>query len=159
PRPVSSAADGQISAIEPDQGRTSSARAVKVVWQRELIRFTNDRLRIVTSLLQPILYIFILGTGLSTLTNAGARSVNLRAFIYPGALGMAVMFTAVFSAASIVWDREFGFLREMLVAPISRSSIVVGKCLGGATVATLQGIVVLALAGLAGVPYTPTLML
>jgi ABC-2 type transport system permease protein len=70
-----------------------------------------------------------------------------------------VLFTAIFSAASIVWDREFGFLREMLVAPVSRSAIVIGKCLGGATVATFQGIVILALAGFAGVPYDPILFL
>jgi len=72
---------------------------------------------------------------------------------------MSVLFTAIFSAASIVWDREFGFLREMLVAPVSRASIVIGKCLGGATIATFQGIIMLALAGLAGVPYDPVLML
>ena len=72
---------------------------------------------------------------------------------------MSVLFTAIFSAASIVWDREFGFLREMLVAPVSRSAIVIGKCLGGATVATFQGIVILALAGLAHVPYDPVLFL
>ncbi len=76
-----------------------------------------------------------------------------------GVLAMSVLFTAIFSAASIVWDREFGFLREMLVAPVSRAAIVIGKCLGGATVATFQGIVILALAGLAGVPYDPILFL
>ena len=85
--------------------------------------------------------------------------VNFKTFIYPGVLAMAVLFTAIFSAASIVWDREFGFLREMLVAPVSRASIVIGKCLGGATIATFQGIIILALAGLAGVPYDPVLML
>jgi ABC-2 type transport system permease protein len=72
---------------------------------------------------------------------------------------MSVLFTAIFSAASIVWDREFGFLREMLVAPVSRSAIVIGECLGGATVATFQGIIILALAGAAGVPYNPILFL
>jgi len=72
---------------------------------------------------------------------------------------MTVLFTAIFSAVSIVWDREFGFLREMLVAPVRRSAIVVGKCLGGATVATFQGMVVLALAGAVGVPYSPSLLL
>jgi ABC-2 type transport system permease protein len=72
---------------------------------------------------------------------------------------MSVLFTAIFSAASIVWDREFGFLREMLVAPVSRSAIVVGKILGGATIATFQGIIMLALAGLADVPYNPVLLL
>jgi len=74
-------------------------------------------------------------------------------------LAMSVMFTAIFSAASIVWDREFGFLREMLVAPVSRSAIVVGKILGGATIATFQGFIILALAGLADVPYNPVLLL
>jgi ABC-2 type transport system permease protein len=72
---------------------------------------------------------------------------------------MAVLFTAIFSAASVVWDREFGFLREMLVAPVSRSSIVLGKCLGGASVAGFQGLVVIALAGLVGVPYAPLMIL
>src|SRR5947199_8103456 len=72
---------------------------------------------------------------------------------------MAVMFTAMFSAASLVWDREFGFLREMMVAPVRRSSLVVGKCLGGATVAGAQGLLVIALAGLVSVPYAPGLVL
>jgi ABC-2 type transport system permease protein len=72
---------------------------------------------------------------------------------------MSVLFTSIFSAASIVWDREFGFLREMLVAPVRRWAIVVGKCLGGATVATFQGIIFLALAGVAHVPYNPLLLL
>jgi ABC-2 type transport system permease protein len=134
-------------------------RAVRVVWQREMIRFFNDRLRILTSLIQPVLFLFVLGTGLSTITQGSNGNVNLRTFIYPGALAMAVLFTAMFSAASIVWDREFGFLREMLVAPIGRWSIVLGKCLGGATTASMQGVLILALAGLVGVPYSPTLIL
>jgi ABC-2 type transport system permease protein len=109
---------------------------------------------------QPILFLFVLGTGLSTLAGRGLPSgIDFRTFIYPGVLAMSVLFTAIFSAASIVWDREFGFLREMLVAPVSRSAIVIGKCLGGATVSTFQGIVILALAGLAHVPYDPVLLL
>jgi ABC-2 type transport system permease protein len=101
----------------------------------------------------------VLGTGLSRLASAGTHGVNLRTFVYPGVLCMAVMFTAMFSAASLVWDREFGFLREMMVAPVRRSSLVLGKCLGGATVAGLQGVIVLCLAGLVGVPYAPALLL
>ena len=134
-------------------------RAVRVVWQREMIRFTRDRLRIITSLIQPVLFLFVLGTGLSTITTGSTHNVNLRTFMYPGALAMAVLFTAMFSAASIVWDREFGFLREMLVAPVSRWSIVLGKCLGGATTASLQGVIILALAGVVGVPYSASMML
>jgi ABC-2 type transport system permease protein len=85
--------------------------------------------------------------------------ISFATFIYPGVLCMSVLFTSLFSAGSIVWDREFGFLREMLVAPVSRSALVIGKCLGGATVATFQGIVILVLAGLVHVPYSPALFL
>ncbi len=135
-------------------------RAVRIVWMRELIRFSNDRLRIVTSLIQPILYLFVLGTGLSSLTGVGSSgNVSLRTFMFPGVLGLSVLFTAMFSAASIVWDREFGFLREMLVAPVSRSAIVLGKCLGGATVAAFQGAILIVFAGASGVPYSPVLIL
>ena len=143
----------------PARGLRGDARAVKIVWQRELIRFSQDRLRIVTSLVQPFLFLFVLGTGLSRIASAGTHGVNLRTFIYPGVLCLAVMFTAMFSAASLVWDREFGFLREMMVAPVRRSSIVLGKCLGGACVASLQGIILIALAGLVHVPYDPLLLL
>ena len=143
----------------PPRSAASEMRAIKIVWQRELIRYFSDRLRIVTSLLQPVLFLFVLGTGLSRLAMAGTGGLNLRTFMYPGILGMTVLFTAIFSAASVVWDREFGFLREMLVAPVRRSSIVIGKCLGGATVATAQGVLMIAMAGLVGVPYAPVLLL
>ena len=101
----------------------------------------------------------MLGAGLQQLSSAGTHGVDLKTFIYPGILCIAVMFTAMFSAASIVWDREFGFLREMMVAPVRRSSIVIGKCLGGATVAGFQGVIVICLAGLVDVPYDPLLIL
>jgi ABC-2 type transport system permease protein len=143
----------------PARSWRGDLRAIKIVWQRELIRFSRDRLRIAVQLMQPFLFLFVLGTGLSRLASAGTHGVNLRTFVYPGVLCMAVMFTAMFSAASIVWDREFGFLREMMVAPVRRSSLVLGKCLGGATVAAFQGVIVMALAGLVGVPYAPLLML
>jgi ABC-2 type transport system permease protein len=143
----------------PARSVGSELRAIKVVWRRELIRFSRDRLRIVTALVQPFLFLFVLGTGLSRLASAGTHGLNFRTFVYPGVLCMAVMFTAMFSAASIVWDREFGFLREMMVAPVRRSSLVIGKCLGGASVATFEGVIVIAIAGLVGVPYAPTLIL
>lgn len=132
-------------------------RAVKIVLHRELLRFWYDKTRMISSLFQPILWLLVLGTGLSSLVPSSG-GVNLKTFIFPGVLAMSVMFTAMFSAASIVWDREFGFLREMLVAPVSRASIVVGKIVGGGLVATLQGLVILALAGLAGVPYDPVML-
>jgi len=143
----------------PGRSAGGELRAIKIVWEREVVRFASDRVRMITSLLQPLLFLFVLGTGLSRIANAGTGGLNLRTFLYPGILAMAVMFTAMFSAASIVWDREFGFLREMLVAPIRRSSIVLGKCLGGATVATFQGVLVICLAGLVDVPYAPSLIL
>jgi ABC-2 type transport system permease protein len=143
----------------PARSVAGDLRAIKIVWQRELIRFSRDRMRIVTALLQPLLFLFVLGGGLSRLASAGTHGVDLRTFVYPGVLAMAVMFTAIFSAASIVWDREFGFLREMLVAPVRRGSIVLGKCLGGATVAGFQGLIVIAMAGLVHVPYAPAMLL
>jgi len=151
---------GTIRVAVPEHSLRTDLRAVSIVWRRELIRFQRDRLRTVTSLIQPLLFLLVLGTGLSALARGSLPSgVDFKTFIYPGVLAMSVLFTAIFSAASIVWDREFGFLREMLVAPVSRASIVIGKCLGGATIATMQGIIILALAGLAGVPYDPVLML
>ena len=150
----------QIRVSVPERSLRSDLRATSIVWRRELIRFRRDRLRAVTSLIQPVLFLFILGTGLSSLAKGGMPpGVNFKTFIYPGVVAMSVLFTAIFSAASIVWDREFGFLREMLVAPVSRSAIVIGKCLGGATIATFQGILMLILAGLADVPYNPVLLL
>src|SRR6478609_9189969 len=143
----------------PKRSVASELRAIRIVWRRELIRFKSDRLRIITSLIQPLLFLFVLGSGLQSLAKFGTHGVDLKTFIYPGILCIAVMFTAMFSAASIVWDREFGFLREMMVAPVRRSSIVIGKCLGGATVASFQGVIVIALAGLVGVPYDPLLIL
>ncbi len=149
-----------IRVAVPERSLRHDLRAVSIVWRRELIRFRSDRLRAVTSLVQPVLFLFILGTGLSRLASRGMPAgVDFRTFIYPGVLAMSVLFTAIFSAASVVWDREFGFLREMLVAPVRRWAIVIGKCLGGATVATFQGIIFLALAGIAHVPYDPVLLL
>jgi len=152
-------ADHEVVRVRvPKRSFASELRAIRIMWRREMIRFAGDRLRIVTALVQPFLFLFVLGGGLQQLASAGTHGVDLKTFIYPGILCMAVMFTAMFSAASIVWDREFGFLREMMVAPVRRSSIVIGKCLGGATVAAFQGLIVLAIAGLVHVPYAPGLV-
>jgi ABC-2 type transport system permease protein len=142
----------------PRRSVRSELRAIKIVWRREIIRYSSDRLRIATSLVQPLLFLFVLGSGLQRLSSAGTHGVDLKTFIYPGILAISVLFTAMFSAASIVWDREFGFLREMMVAPVRRSSIVIGKCLGGATVASLQGVIVLCLAGVVHVPYNAVMI-
>jgi ABC-2 type transport system permease protein len=136
----------------------SDLRGVRVVWRRELIRFSRDRTRMITSLIQPVLFLFILGTGLSSIARSTA-GISFKTFMFPGIIGMTVLFTSVFSAMSIVWDREFGFLREMLVAPVKRWSIVLGKCFGGMTVATIQGVIFLCLAGTVGVPYSPVMLI
>jgi ABC-2 type transport system permease protein len=135
------------------------ARGAKIVFQREMIRWWQDRSRFVVSLVQPVLFLFVLGTGLSSLVTRGTGGLSLRTFIFPGVLAMSTMFTAMFSAASLVWDREFGFLREMLVAPVGRGAIMIGKALGGSTAATIPGVAMLAFAGAVGVPYNPMLML
>lgn len=109
----------------------------------------------ITQLVQPLLYLFILGTALSTIVKTGG---HYKTFLFPGILGMTLLFTSIFSAMTIVWDREFGFLREMLVSPVRRWAIVIGKCLGGTTTATVQGTIILALAGTVGVPYNPVML-
>jgi ABC-2 type transport system permease protein len=135
------------------------ARAAFVVWQREVIRFAKDRTRMVSALVQPLLYLFVLGVGLSSIVPARHGSVDFKTFLFPGVLATSVLFSASFSGISMIWDREFGFLREMLVAPVSTTAILTGKCLGGATVATAQSLALLVVAGLVGVPYAPVMML
>jgi ABC-2 type transport system permease protein len=133
-------------------------RATWVVTRRELLRFKQDKARMVTMLLQPLLFIFVMGTGLGSIVDTGG-STSFRTFLFPGVLATSVLFTAAFAGISLVWDREFGFLREMMVAPISRASIIWGKCLGGAIVATGQSLILLALLGTVGIPYSPALIL
>lgn len=140
-------------------GFTHELRAVWIVWLRDMSRVWGDKARLISTLLQPLLFLFVLGAGLSTAVSGGTGGADFKTFLFPGVLVTGILFTAVFSAISIVWDREFGFLREMLVAPISSSSIVIGKCLGGATIATIQSVLILALAGTVHVPYRPGLLL
>jgi ABC-2 type transport system permease protein len=137
------------------------AQAVYIIWYRDLLRFWRDRTRLAASLAQPLLYLLIFGVGLSSSLARGSlggsgvpQSFDYIQFVYPGILGMAVLFTAIFSAMSVVWDREFGFMREILVAPISRSAVALGKALGGATQATIQGVVMLIFAPFVGVHLT-----
>lgn len=123
------------------------ARAVYAVWLRELTRFTAERVRFLGALGQPLIYLLVMGTGFGATFRAAAapQGFSYMAFMFPGILGMTVLFTSLFSAISVIWDREFGFLKEILVAPVSRSSIVLGKVLGGATIASLQGTILLLL--------------
>ncbi len=136
-------------------------RAARMVWRRELLHFARDRTGTFVSMLQPLLFLFILGIGLGRLfagSGSGSASDYLT-FLFPGVLVMAAQPAAISAGTSIVWDRESGFLREMLVTPVRRSTLLTAKCLGGATVAVGHGSVVLACAGLIHVPYRPGLFL
>lgn len=144
--------------------RAATVRAIYMIWRRDLIRFWRDRVRVVGALAQPLLFLVILGTGLSSaLRGAGGggfrAGLDYQTFMYPGIIGMAVLFSSIFSGMSIIWDREFGFLKEVLVAPIDRSAVAVGKTLGGATQASLQGLILLVLAPFVGVKLTPPAVL
>jgi ABC-2 type transport system permease protein len=154
------AAIAEVAAVRvPERSWRSEGRAVRVVWRRDLIRFVDDPRMILMWLLQPLLFLFILGPGLQSLSAESTDGVDLTTFMFPGIVCMALVYSAIFSAASLVWDRELGFMREMMVAPVSRWSIVLGKCLGGMTIAASQGVIVLVLAGLVHVPYDPSLLL
>lgn len=134
-------------------GLRHELRAVYAIWLRDVIRFANERARWVGALGQPLIYLTVMGTGFGATFRAQAvpEGFSYAAFMFPGIVGMTVLFTAMFSAVSVIWDREFGFLKEILVAPVSKAAIVLGKMLGGATVAAAQGTLLLLLAPLAGV--------
>lgn len=119
-------------------------QSIYIIWLRQLKRYFRSRSRIVGSLGQPILFLVALGFGLGPVF-AKAGQGNYLEFIAPGIISMSILFTAVFSGIEIIWDRQFGFLKEMLVAPITRWQIMIGRTLGGATVAVFQGIIVLIL--------------
>jgi ABC-2 type transport system permease protein len=153
------AARALVTPRRPVGGIQGVLRAVGIVWYRDLLRFWRDRSRVVGSLAQPLLFLVIFGTGLSSsfaalgggLTGSGGGNLNYLQFMFPGIVGMAVLFSAVFGAMSIVWDREFGFLKEILVAPVDRGAVALGKILGGATQALIQGLILLVLAPVAGI--------
>lgn len=137
-------------------------RGLYIIWYRDLLRFWRDRARVLAGLGQPVLFLAVFGIGLSSALGAGGGALAGQSFLrffYPGVLAMALVFTAVFSAMSIVWDREFGFLKEILVAPVGRGAVAVGKALGGSTVAVIQATLLLIPAPLLGVTITPLLVL
>jgi ABC-2 type transport system permease protein len=123
---------------------------IAMVWHRDLVRFARQRVRLFGGVVRSVVWLFALGLGLRG-SFTPIAGLDYTQFIFPGIIAMSVLFSALQSSISIIWDREFGFLKEVLVAPVPRSTIVLGKALGGATTSTLQGAVVLALAPLAGV--------
>lgn len=130
-------------------------KGVYTIWSRDVLRFTRDRARILASLGQPLLFLFVFGSGLApAMSDLGEGTLDFKQFMFPGILGMAVLFTSIFSAVSIVWDREFGFLKEVMVAPVSRTAVALGKLAGGSTVAMFQGILILIFAPLLNIELT-----
>jgi ABC-2 type transport system permease protein len=128
---------------------------IYAIWLRETMTFWREKGRIIGMVGQPLLYLLILGNGITAgmkLTSAG--SVGYIQFLYPGVIAMSILFTSVFSAISIIWDREFGFMKEVLVAPVPRWGVAMGKAFGGATVAMVQAIIMVAMAPLVGISLT-----
>ena len=131
-------------------------KGIYTIWYRDVLRFSRDRARIVASLGQPLLFLFVFGSGLSpAMSGLAGGQLDFTSFLFPGIIAMAVLFTSIFSAVSIVWDREFGFLKEVLVAPVSRTAVALGKVAGGSTVAMFQGVIILLLAPLIGIRLSP----
>jgi len=127
--------------------------AIYILWLRELKRYLRSRAQIVASLGQPMLYLLVLGFGLGPVFRRAGNGDYLQ-FIAPGVIGMTVLFSSIFSGLGLLWDRQFGFLREMLVAPVPRIQIMIGRTLGGATVAVMQGTLVMIICLIAG--FRPT---
>lgn len=123
--------------------------AIYILWLRELKRYLRSRVQVVVSLGQPCLYLLALGFGFGPVFQEAGRGSYLQ-FIAPGVIGMTVLFSSVFGGIAMLWDRQFGFLKETLVAPVSRMQIMVGRTLGGATVAVIQGALVLVICLIAG---------
>ena len=124
-------------------------QAIYILWLRELKRYSRSRAQIVASLGQPILYLLVLGFGLGPVFQKAGGGSYLQ-FMAPGIIGMTVLFTSVFSGIALLWDRQFGFLKETLVAPVPRLQIMAGRTLGGASVAMLQGLLVTIVCLIAG---------
>jgi ABC-2 type transport system permease protein len=130
-----------------------AAGVIYTIWLREFKAFVRERSRIIAMIGQPLLYLLIVGQGIASglSLNRAPGGMGYLLFIYPGILGMSVLFTSIFSAMSIIWDREFGFLKEVLVAPVPRWAVALGKILGGATIALAQSVILIALAPFIGV--------
>lgn len=124
-------------------------KTIYILWLRQLKKYFRSKSRIIGSLGQPLLFLVALGFGFGPIYQK-AGGGNYLEFLVPGIVSMSILFTAIFSGIEIIWDRQFGFLKETLVAPVSRFEIMIGRSLGGATVATMQGLIVFALSFLFG---------
>ena len=129
----------------------NNLRGVYTIWYRDILRFWHDKMRMVGAITFPLLFLFVFGSGLSSRMGSLGPGIDFTQFMFPGIIGMTVLMSSLMAGISLVWDREFGFLKEVLVAPISRTSVAVGKTLGSATTALFQGMLILLLAPLIGV--------
>jgi ABC-2 type transport system permease protein len=116
----------------------SELKGIYTLWLREVKRYAREKTRLISSFVQPLLWLIIFGSGMR-FASTGLLGINYQKFIFPGIVGQTLLFTSMFMGISVIWDREFGFLKEILVAPISRVSVFVGKMLGGSTDAVIQG--------------------
>ncbi|MGC1617724.1 MAG: ABC transporter permease [Candidatus Acidiferrum sp.] len=123
--------------------------AIYILWLREVKKYSRSRVQIIASLGQPLLYLLVLGFGLGPVFKKAGGGSYLQ-FMAPGIIGMAVLFTSVFSGIALLWDRQFGFLKETLVAPVPRINVMIGRTLGGATVAMMQGVLIVIVCLIAG---------
>lgn len=123
--------------------------AIYILWLRELKRYVRSRAQIVASLGQPLLYLFVLGFGLGPVFQQSGNGSYIQ-FVAPGVIGMSILFTSIFSGIGLLWDRQFGFLKETLVAPVPRATVMIGRTLGGATVASIQGTMIFIVCLIAG---------
>jgi ABC-2 type transport system permease protein len=129
-------------------------RGIYTLWLREIKRYLRDRARIISSFVQPLLWLLIFGSGIR-FSGTTIGNLTYQQYIFPGIIGQTLLFTSMFMGISVIWDREFGFLKEILVAPISRFSVFLGKMLGDSTDAVIQGIIVFALGVFLGIPLNP----
>src|SRR6266699_1489964 len=123
--------------------------AIYILWLRELKKYTRSRAQIVASLGQPLLYLLVLGFGLGPVFQKAGNGSYLQ-FVAPGVISMTILFSAIFSGIAMLWDRQFGFLKETLVAPVPRIEVMIGRTLGAATVAVIQGLLVAIVCSIAG---------
>jgi len=130
--------------------RQREMQAIYVMWLRQMKRFIRAKSRIVGTIVQPLFFLFILGFGFNIATFPGMTG-NYLHFLAPGIVAMTILMSSMFTGVSVLWDRQFGFLQEVLVAPVSRLSIIIGRTLGGATIALLQGFIILIIALAMGV--------
>jgi len=140
----------------------SELEAIYAVWLREVKVYLRERERVISSFISPILWLVAFGSGVGasvSLQGKNYSGISYQAFIYPGVLSMALLMTSIFYGVYIIWDRRLDFLKEVLVAPVSRSSVFLGKMLGGCTDVMLQSLILLILGVLIGIPITPLVFL